>query len=182
MIDYKQIYDIAFSYSDYNVHSMDESRFEFVTRSVKLDKISKMIDISCGTGTLLKYIQQNYPNITYIGTDISQYGEFPITKLDLTNQNDWNNISQTQLITCMDVLEHIEEEYMTSIIKNLARKCAFAVITVANHEEIRGDTDLHVTKQNLNYWVSVINKDFYIVKMENSNDRSYYFLCVSRLT
>jgi 2-polyprenyl-3-methyl-5-hydroxy-6-metoxy-1,4-benzoquinol methylase len=179
-MDYKLIYDKAFSDKTYNIHKIDEPRFKFVIDNVDFNQVLNILDISCGTGTLLKYIQNNFTNVNTCGTDINQYSDLEIYKLDLTIDSDWEQIPKFHIITCMDVLEHIEKEYIPNIIKNIATRCKYSIITVANHEDKINGTELHITREKLLYWTKVIDSEFMIVKMENINDVHYHFMCVSR--
>jgi hypothetical protein len=177
-MDYKKLYDEAFSKPKYNLHSIKEPRFLFVLRNLDLNKVNTILDIGSGRGTLYNYIKQ-FP-VKLDAADLNQYGDFPIIKLDVTKEEDWQKIDGYHVITCLDVLEHIEKRKMDFVLKWISSRCLYSIITVANHPDDPGDPILHVTKEKMPYWVSKIDKYFFINKMESIADTWYNFVLTSR--
>lgn len=88
-------------------------------------QFSSYLDAGCGAGTLLQEIQKKYPQVDVSGAEFSKRGvdiaeqknpHAKIYQLDLEKEA----LSQTfDLITCVDVLEHINDDI--SAINNLRK-------------------------------------------------------------
>ena len=102
-----------------------------------LDGISftTVLDAGCGTGVLLSQIQKKYPHIEPTGSEYSLHGlefakkrlpnaEFAVLDLSITNLG-----RKFDLITCIDVLEHINDD--RAALKNLlAMAAGYLVLSV----------------------------------------------------
>jgi len=88
---------------------LHDSMLSNMPRELTLD--SSILDVGCGTGAWLeRLIEQGYRNLTAIDYDIeqSQGVQARIEKVDL-NQPSWSPMTgQFDLITCIEVVEHIE--------------------------------------------------------------------------
>lgn len=71
-------------------------------------KPKTVLDYGCGKGALIKELSKRYPNIEFFGYDpaIESYSELPIKKADF--------------VINTDVLEHIPQENLSSIIAEIA--------------------------------------------------------------
>lgn len=95
----------------------------FIFQLLSRIQFKSVLDAGCGTGVLLSQIQKQYPNIQPTGSEYSPQGlelakkrlpngEFHV--LDLSRENLGKKFD---LITCIDVLEHIPDD--RAALKNL---------------------------------------------------------------
>lgn len=179
-MNYKDLYDQMYSeYPTYNNHYPNEPRFYFAFSNIDLSLNLKVLDLGTGKGTLYKELIK-LPNLKVDAADLNQYGDFPIIQLNITNQEEWSNIEQYDVIFCLDVLEHILEEDLDVVLSNIAKHSKYSILTTANHDDDPGQPILHVTKEKLPFWQEKISKYFSILKIENYSDIWYNFVCSSK--
>jgi SAM-dependent methyltransferase len=95
----------------------------FVFSLMKGLSFASALDVGCGTGLLLQQILEKYPNVTVTGSEYSSQG-IEIARKRLPNA-DFHAIDlgrenlgrQFDLITCIDVLEHVGDD--RAALKNL---------------------------------------------------------------
>lgn len=107
----------------------------FIFQLLSSISFNSILDAGCGTGILLSQIQQKYPHIHPTGSEYSSHGlEFAKKRLpdaefyvlDLSREN---LAKQFDLITCIDVLEHIPDD--GAALKNLlAMTAGYLVLSV----------------------------------------------------
>ncbi len=100
-------------------------------------KFNSVLDIGCGVATLLDDISRSYPHVQLYGSEFSgdavEIGKKRLPKAQLW-QSDLSQGTvpvQTDLVTCIDVLEHIEDDL--TAMKNLAamtKKYALIVVPI----------------------------------------------------
>lgn len=97
-------------------------------------KFNSVMDAGCGVATLLGDISRSYPNVELFGCDYSG-DAVEIGKKRLPKANLWQiDLSQeaapaqADLVTCIDVLEHIEDDL--TAMKNLAKMTRKYVLIV----------------------------------------------------
>ncbi len=93
-------------------------------------------------------------------------------KLDLSNSSDYDKFTETyDLLSCMDVLEHIEEKHINDILSFFCKLSQKFCFTIANHSDIHNGIELHVTRKNKEWWDKKLNNYFNIknsfVKYDN---------------
>ncbi len=147
--------------------SYDASNFEILKRSAThfwfkgrnkliIQAIKKhysdaktMLEIGCGTGTVLSAIQKSFPKLETVGTDL-YLESLPIAKAGLSNQTelfqmDARNIpfkEHFDIIGTFDVLEHIlEDELVILEIYKALKKKGILLITVPQHPRLWSDAD-----------------------------------------
>ena len=82
-----------------------------------------VLDVGCGTGVLLQQIQEQYPRAQLTGSEYSAQGiEFararlPSARFCLMDLGRENLGRQFDLVTCIDVLEHVDDD--RAALKNL---------------------------------------------------------------
>lgn len=178
-MEYKKLYDKVYSSKPlYNNHSINEDRFIRTLRSIDLEKIDTALDLGCGKGTLYKALKDL--NVKIDAADLNQYSDFPVIKIDITNEDEWQAINHYHMIFCLDVLEHIDREDLDVVIRNMSKKCDYAIVNTANHDDDPGEEQLHVTKEKLPFWVSLLDKYFLIYNVSNNCDIWYNFSLKSR--
>lgn len=101
--------------------------------------------------------------------------------MDLTVKEDRENILTKyptfDFLTCLDVLEHIEELYVEDIMQFFSKVAKKSLVIVANHSDIQNGTELHLIQKPLFWWESLFIKYFKIIEKKSiHNDRAYVFV------
>lgn len=166
-IDFKKIYENAFSIQDYNLHDNEEPRFQFVNNFIKKNIIKSMLDVGSGRGNVLQIVQKCYPEIELISSDLKKFHNLnvPFYEIDLCNLNSlqYNVFSRKyDLITCLDVLEHLEKNCIENVLNCFSNSCQNCLLSIANHSDVLNGVELHIIQENMSYWKPLIEKYFTI--------------------
>lgn len=184
-MDYKKTYEKSFENANYNLHSDQEFRFQYVINALQQTKVSSVIDISSGRGNLINVIKNFDQNIKITSTDLKKFHnyEVPFFEVNLCEPDTFKNITPNKfdMLTCLDVMEHIESGCVENVIKVFSEISKFSVLTIANHSDILNGVELHLIQENLTYWKPIIEKHFVIVdQQEHYNGRLYLFILKSK--
>jgi SAM-dependent methyltransferase len=82
-------------------------------RSLDFDSL---LDVGCGPGFLIKEIYNSFQNVELVGTDISPIAlriakqRIPDARFELLDISTGSIDQKFDLVTCMDVIEHIEDD------------------------------------------------------------------------
>lgn len=165
-MEYKKTYDNIFGdVANYNVHVEDKSRYDFIINEIIANDYETMIDISSGRGYLLKYVNEIKPQIELTSTDLKKYNDFDVDfiELDLTKTNEYERVNGVyEFLSCLDVLEHIEEKYINNVLKFLSTKATNFCFSIANHSDIIKGVELHLIQKNMMWWNENLNQYFTI--------------------
>jgi 2-polyprenyl-3-methyl-5-hydroxy-6-metoxy-1,4-benzoquinol methylase len=145
----KKIYE-KYLTSD-NYENFDEITKQFETemhvdsniiKALPRDKKSKIIDIGCGFGRWLRYLQKNgYENITGVDVGEEQNRFLNQKKITVIKSDIINYLKTTKdrfdVATCFDVLEHFNKNEILELlplVKNILRNEGVLIIRVPNGE------------------------------------------------
>lgn len=177
-MDYLKIYEEVFNnYDEYDMHIGYHDRYDYILKELNTKKYQTIIDISSGKGILIKIIQEKFSNIDICSTDIKKFNDINVKfiKLDLTNKDDFNNIpDKYDLLLCLDVLEHIEEEYIDNILEFLSSLSATFCFSIANHSDIKNEYELHLIQKNKRWWNKKLKIYYNILKTFNMYNNKLY--------
>lgn len=137
--------------------------FKLIIQLVKIyqNKDVSIVDLGCGNGKAMKdLIRLGYRNIS--GVDISIY---IIKKLKKENLNVYpgslDNLkifrnNQFEIGFCNDVLEHIDEKYLSQTLDEMSRICLKTIFLSicprkSHHKSLEGE-NLHLTVRNIIWW------------------------------
>lgn len=128
----------------------------------ELFKPISVFDAGCAYGHAVRYFNDFY-KITAKGCDISEWAS---SRCEYIYQSSIDNIPEEdaayQLVTCTEVLEHIPEEKVRDVIKELVRiSNKYVVILVAMFPE--GTTEdpgdkTHITFHPKEWWLDVVSE------------------------
>ena len=183
MKNYKEIYEQSFSDLNYNLHPDNEFRFNMVYDYLKLNKVNTFVDIGSGRGTIIKYIITNHPSIEILSCDLKKFHNYDVEfiEINLCDKDTFKISKKYDLLTCLDVLEHINKECVDDILFFLSKISKYSLITIANHSDIQNGVELHIIQENMEYWSPLIEKYFEIIKTETQyNDRLYMLTLKSK--
>lgn len=184
-MDYKKTYEKSFENANYNLHSDQEFRFQYVINALAKIKVGSVIDISSGRGNLINVIRNFDPKINIASTDLKKFHNYdvPFFEVNLCEPDTFKNIKPNKfdLLTCLDVMEHIEKGCVEDVIRVFSEISRFSILTIANHSDILNGVELHVIQENLTYWKPIIEKYFVILdQQEHYNGRLYLFTLKSK--
>lgn len=136
----------------------------------------KVLDAGCGKGVELKRLFNKGYNV--LGIDISDYccnaylKELPSECIDI--ESFCKQQDKYDAVICLDVLEHVQEEYVETILQSLKSITNKIIFGIANHSDKQMGCELHKTLKNKKYWVGVISKYFKnIINTVDINDIFY---------
>lgn len=112
--------------------------------------VHSVLDVGSGLGYLPAYISQNYhlPVIGIEGLDFNvANSQYPLVHHDLT-QGPFV-CSPVDLVTCVEVVEHIEPKYLDNLLDTLTR----GRLLLMTHAIPEQHGDFHVNKQPSSYWI-----------------------------
>ena len=113
-----------------------------IIKALPKDKKSKIIDIGCGYGRWLRYLQKSgYENIT--GVDVGEeqnrflsQKKIPVIESDIINYLETTK-DRFDVVTCFDVLEHFNKNEIVELlplVKNILTDRGVLIIRVPNGE------------------------------------------------
>jgi len=184
---YEEIYSDVFknkrSYNSNNSLSYQKS-IEFLTEIEKENTIDSIIDIGSGKGNLLKRLPRDKEIFSYdldCFYDKNSLKYVSFQKLNLSQKEQLQSIKEADFLFCLDVLEHLEEEHIGSILKVFSEKANFCFFAIANHSDIVRGVELHLIQEDQVYWNKKINKYFKIISFETLYDNRLMLYGLSSL-
>lgn len=148
---YKQIFlyptsSISIKNADYDTYWKDKrgekigsishwqkQRANIVVRHIKNDHALTIVDVGCGDGSVLKYIQERTSVTRAIGVDVSEFAlnkakEFGIETIlaDVSVLKNFESIPEADYILLFEILEHLQDsELFLAHLTEKARKGVF---------------------------------------------------------
>lgn len=174
MSDYGSMYQRLFADTGY---CTDESpyRNRYVLNKLASGKYPSLIDVGSGRGRLVRDVSNKFPEIDILSTDVNKHHDVdvPFHRLDLSCHNDVQELADAynqcrfSLLTCLDVLEHLEESFIEDVIAAFARVCNAAILTIANHSDVKHGVELHTIQRDMSYWRPMISRYFDIIEFHD---------------
>ena len=188
-MDYKKTYTHLFETKDYSIHGINELRYQISNDYVKKNNVQNMVDIGSGRGILLDLLNKENPNLKILSTDLNKFHNlnFDFKEIDLSNKDTFFNIdNKFQLLTCLDVLEHLEKHCIEDVFKWFSEVSENQVLTIANHSEILHGEEIHLIQEDMSYWEPIVSKYFDIVHKEEKvflthlGQRNYLYILITK--
>jgi len=186
---YKKTYTHLFETKDYSIHGINELRYQISNDYVKKNNVQNMVDIGSGRGILLDLLNKENPNLKILSTDLNKFHNlnFDFKEIDLSNKDTFFNIdNKFQLLTCLDVLEHLEKHCIEDVFKWFSEVSENQVLTIANHSEILHGEEIHLIQEDTSYWEPIVSKYFDIVHKEEKvflthlGQRNYLYILITK--
>lgn len=169
-MDYLKVYSKLFG-GGYNKYGSNEISGPYTIDFIKRTNTKKIIDISTGRGTLPNLISKEIPDVNITCTDLEKFNNLPygFIKVDLSKDDDLKKIESNgyDLLTCLDVLEHLDKSFIENVLKHFARISKNVILTIANHSDIQNNVELHTIIEDMSYWGPLIEKYFEIIHQES---------------
>jgi len=177
----KQTYATIFKEKNSYNSDINCDNYKYVINELlKINTFNSLFDIGSGRGNLISSIRKIFPNIKISTSDIQKFHDFDevFYQIDLYDVSTLNQIDKHDIITCTDVLEHIEEKYINNILKKISEKCEIAIFTIANHSDIINGVELHLIQKDEKFWTEILSQHFKIKNLEIAyNNRLYLITC-----
>lgn len=181
-VNYHEIYRNAFADASYCNVPDSEFRWEYCRAFIQIHRqlINTIADVGTGRGNLISILMREFPQLQIMAIDVGKYHNKPVPHItiDLVTELGQRLVSEmsVDVVTCVDVLEHLEEPAIGPVIAAISQCCRFAVLTIANHSDIMNGTELHLTQKPMNWWRSIIEEDFVILdETQQYSGRLYAF-------
>lgn len=133
--------------------------------------IQEVLDYGCGTQSVRKCLEARHPHIHYHGYDpaIKEYSDRPTRKYEL--------------VYCVDVMEHVEEEYVDDVLRHI-KECTgtlayFVISTRRACHKLPDGRNAHITIKPGGWWVNKLNKLYdNITSIPVSGDKNIARVCM----
>lgn len=138
-----------------------------VSAVIKQLQITHLLDWGCGHNVnLAKHLKVPH-KVTYQAYDpgVPRFAKDPVP---------------AEMVACIDVLEHIEPEYLENVLDELAR-LAEAVIfvtvtTCAALKKLSDGRNAHLTQQPMSWWMPKLFKRWDIQTMQGISEHSFFVI------
>jgi len=111
----KQTYATIFKEKNSYNSDINCDNYKYVINELlKINTFNSLFDIGSGRGNLISSIRKIFPNIKISTSDIQKFHDFDevFYQIDLYDVSTLNQIDKHDIITCTDLLEHIEEKIL----------------------------------------------------------------------
>lgn len=142
-----------------------------VSQIVEKLEITHLLDYGCGARMgLLKKLNVK-TKLTYQAYDpgVDELATAPIP---------------AQMVCCIDVLEHIEPQYLENVLDHLAELTEvvglFSIHTGPAVKFLSDGRNAHLTQQPIEWWLPKIWERFDIQTMQKAGDHNYYVIVYAR--
>jgi len=172
-MDYRGVYTNTFSHQNYATQGTQEFRFQYSLNHIRCHTdIQTYVDIGSGRGVLISMIKQEFPNIKITSVDLEKFNTIDVDfiKADLSSDYDREQLTNGRhkydLLTCLDVLEHLDKSFIEDVLCMFAKISKEAVLTIANHSDIWDGVELHIIQEDFTFWGPLLQKYFDIIEYE----------------
>jgi ubiquinone/menaquinone biosynthesis C-methylase UbiE len=145
---------------------------EYVRAMYRLNlfnNIKNLLDVGCGAGVAVAY-HREIGKIDAFGIDFTKYASSTWEKLDVSK---WCSVAaaeaipykdnQFEMVTCTDVLEHIPEENVKTVLEEMFRvgndKFLFTIaLTQAKKKMPHDGSEPHICVKEPGWWFSILDE------------------------
>ena len=137
-----------------------------VSRLINQLNVTELLDYGAGKGNLAKHLQ--------IGHDVEIHHYEPANP-------DWSNTPDSaQMVCCIDVLEHIEPEYLDAVLDDLQR-CVeffgfFSVHTGPAVKTLSDGRNAHLIQEPASWWLPKIMNRFDLIQFQSMPNGFFVFV------
>lgn len=149
------------------------NHIERVANLVIKYQYESMLDVGCGKGVLIEGMKANCPELKVQGYDpaVPKFNTLPEGRFDL--------------VTCTDVLEHIEPEHLDAFLDLLVAKTkfqAYLVISLVPAKQLLSDgRNAHLIVQPAEWWLKKLVEKYGFVQTSEMTPRELIVICNGRL-
>jgi hypothetical protein len=136
-------------------------------------EVSHLLDYGCGRKMGLTKSLKIQNKLTYQaydpGAGVPELASLPVP---------------AQMVCCIDVLEHIEPDYLDNVIDHLAELTeVVAFVTIHTGPAMKTLSDgrnAHLTQQPIEWWLPKLWKHFDLQTMQKVGDHNYYIIAYAK--
>lgn len=125
-----------------------------------------ILDYGCGKRTLAKSM------------------DFPIREYDPAVEGLDTSPEPADIVVCTDVLEHIEPEFLDSVLDELMRLTKrsgfFTVATREANKHLEDGRNAHLIVKTLGWWITEIEKRFFVSRIQNIDNQMFMMIVVKK--
>lgn len=125
---------------------------------IKRFDIKSILDVGSGLGFIPKYLSSTY-NIPVLGMEGLEFNvqnaHYPLAYHDLTTGP--FNCSNVDLVTCVEVVEHIDPKYIDNLLDTLTK----GRIILMTHATPGDMGEFHLNEQPSEYWIKLLQERGY---------------------
>ena len=139
-----------------------------------ISKNDKIVDLGCGSGRSVKLMRDQGFDAYGIDLIKSRYiDDIPFTQANLWNLPD----KKFDYIFCTDVLEHIPTDRIEDVLDNMRKICGKGIfLAVATRPDQAGkyiNETLHLTVQDVNWWLEHLGSRFQTLSARNYSGQEF---------
>jgi len=143
-----------------NYGVMSVSFAPLVTQIIDAFEVTDLLDYGAGKGRLAKHITPNH------AVSVSMYEPA---------NTDWDATPEPhEMVTCLDVLEHIEPEYLDEVLDDLQRVTKriglFSIHTGPAKKVLSDGRNAHLIQEPIEWWLPKIMERFKLKSMNATNN------------
>jgi 2-polyprenyl-3-methyl-5-hydroxy-6-metoxy-1,4-benzoquinol methylase len=120
----KQMYEVKEKWEESYFSPTDKKRIEYI-KNIIPNEINTLLDVGCGNGILVNYLQQHYQNdfSRICGVDRSTTSlKFVKTEKSESNIDDLPfKDGEFEMVTCLEVIEHLPLEVYAKALTEIER-------------------------------------------------------------
>lgn len=151
-----ELYREQFADQGYATKDDAHRRFDWAISMVPKGTI-RLLDVGAGRGRFLERLESDRVEAMVCSCDLDRFHDEPYAffRCDLTTRQGRAGLGTDawDVITCLDVLEHLPESMVLPALRALRRAARTVIVTAANHPEPGiGGVELHLTQQPYNWW------------------------------
>jgi SAM-dependent methyltransferase len=161
-------------HSEHHYGTKGKHDTELVGRAIlalshSFDRKISILDYGCGNGSLAKQL-----NFTFKCVDITKYDPF---------QDEFSKDPEGKfdVVTCFDVMEHVEEECVENTLKYIAERAKYMTvfsIALSDAKKVLDDgRNAHITQHHPEWWVNRLNKYFIVTEVAASPGEQIFVVC-----
>lgn len=154
-IDYLDVYRREFAVSTYGGVGAAGERYQWALDMLP-DDLRTLIDVGCGRGAFCAMVALAHLDADVVGVDLKRWRGYPSQvqwdHLDLSDTAELETLAHADVITCLDVLEHLDEPHVYPAIKALSQRCEALIVSVSNTSEQGVTGELHLTQRSREWW------------------------------
>lgn len=152
---------------------------QFLAKTEKIEadpKVKHVHDYGCGTGRALPHLRRLFPNACITQFDFAENCRDEGYYADrFVNACLWDmpDVACAEFGICMDVIEHIPEEYVEDVLESLSKSCKRLLLQGSMVHDNWGPTligeELHLTQRPWEWWEPIL-RDRFTVEWEHVPD------------
>jgi hypothetical protein len=133
-------------------------------------EITSLLDYGCSDCKLFANLKVDHPmKLQAYDPAMPQYAATPIP---------------CQMVTCLDVLEHIEPDCLDAVLDDLARVTLevglFSVNTAPAMKKLPDGRNAHLIQQPMEWWLPKFWERFDLQSMQKMDDDNFFVVCYAR--